>query len=394
MYLPRVPTDDPVAASQERWRRTRQALNRSRAELGDVATGRYRPELRIGVLPFLAPPAWMPGAPIPLDRIRLEMAPETPPVAVTGREPEAGAALPLRAPGCRFTCYSQAIGHLEPPALFEDRPSYRLLAVDLSAGPRLRFGMGSYFAKLDLSEAVAHELADLVAHHPADPPARAALPLRTLVGDPFDLRRRAVLPAIETLTLRRDRASGAATFLLHWRDPAKVATTGGVHGLVPAGEFQPSTAAAHDRDRDFDLWRNMVREYSEEVLGQPERDARSGEPLAYDEWPLYHDLERARRQGRVRPYCLGIGVDALTLSATVLTVTVIDDDVFDDLFGGAVEINAEGTLVRAAGATKVSDGLPFDDRCVSRLLDGEPMAPAAACTLRRAHAMRELLLPA
>jgi hypothetical protein len=60
----------------------------------------------------------------------------------------------------------------------------------------------------------------------------------------------------------------------------------------------------------------------------------------YDDWPLYRSLEQARGDGRVTPYCLGIGLDTLTLTATILTFAVIDDDVFDELFGSTVEINA------------------------------------------------------
>jgi hypothetical protein len=258
---------DPVAESQEQWRRTRRLLNRSRGDLAKLASRLYRPEDRIGELPFLAPPGWTPEIPIPLAEVRLEWTDKPAPVDVTGSERDATTVLPLRAPGRRFARYTEAMRDLAPPALFEDRPSYRLLEVDLSAGPRMRFGPGSYFDKLDLSEAVAHELAAAGPGGSPGLPSWDVLPLRALVGDPFDLHRRRVLPAIETLTLRRDRRTGAATFLLLWRDPAKVATTGGVHGLVPAGEFQPSTAAARDRANDFSLWRSMVREYSEEVLG-------------------------------------------------------------------------------------------------------------------------------
>ncbi len=66
-------------------------------------------------------------------------------------------------------------------------------------------------------------------------PAWSDMPMRALIGDPFDLRHRFVMPAIETLTLRRDRQTGNATVLLHWRDPAKVATAAGIYGLIPAG---------------------------------------------------------------------------------------------------------------------------------------------------------------
>ena len=49
--------------------------------------------------------------------------------------------------------------------------------------------------------------------------------------------------AISTLTLRLDRASGRASFLLHWRDPAKVGHAGGLYQVIPVGVFQPSGEA-------------------------------------------------------------------------------------------------------------------------------------------------------
>ena len=78
--------------------------------------------------------------------------------------------------------------------------------------------------------------------HGAEPPRTAdalrdALPFRSLIGDPFDPARRAVIPAITTLTIRLRRYPAEPSFLLHWRDPAKVATAGGMYDVIPAGEF-------------------------------------------------------------------------------------------------------------------------------------------------------------
>ena len=142
---------------------------------------------------------------------------------------------------------------------------------------RLGFGLAAYFDKLDVSESLGHELAAICMADPAllaAPPDALAgrLPFRDLVADPFDPQRRAVIPAITTLTIRLRRYPAEPSFLLHWRDPAKVATAGGLYDVVPAGEFQPSSVALWDRRNDFDLWRNIVREYSEELLGMPEHD--------------------------------------------------------------------------------------------------------------------------
>lgn len=65
---------------------------------------------------------------------------------------------PLCAPGQRFDSYPSAIRHLDPPRLFESRPSYRLLGKQLSAGT-LHFGLAAYFDKIDVSETLGHELA-------------------------------------------------------------------------------------------------------------------------------------------------------------------------------------------------------------------------------------------
>ena len=181
------------------------------------------------------------------------------------------------------------------------------------------------------------------------------------------------------LTIRLRRYPAEPSFLLHWRDPEKVATAAGVYDVIPAGEFQPSSVALWDRRSDFDLWRNIVREYSEELLAAPEHDGTGSQPIDYDSWPLYQDLERARRSGALRPFFLGIGLDALTLAATILTVVVVDDDVFSRVFGAAARFNDEGEIV-AVGGGRVTEGVPFTRTAVQRLLDREPMAsPGAAC---------------
>lgn len=74
-----------------------------------------------------------------------------------------------------------------------------------------------------------------------------------------------------------------------------------------------------------------------------------------------------------------MGLDSLTLAATFLTVTVIDDDVFMQQFGKSVRYNEEGEIV-ALGDGRPVDGLPFTKSVVDGMLSSEPMAsPGAAC---------------
>ena len=380
---PRAELDAAVAIDQARWRQERRWLNQHRSELARLAVELYPAEHRVPDTTLIAGPGWIPDEPAQLRSLRLTLDEQPHPVAIDGCEAQTLPTRPLCAPGQWFDSYTSAIRHLDPPRLFESRPSYRLLGEQLGAGS-LHFGLAAYFDKLDVSEALGHELAVACLRRENGFPdstesLRDALPFRTLIGDPFDLSRRAIIPAVTTLTIRLRRYPAEPSFLLHWRDPAKVATAGGVYDVIPAGEFQPASVALWDRHNDFDLWRNIVREYSEELLGTPEHDGTRSKPIDYQAWPLYRTLEDAQAAGAVVPLVLGLGLDALTLAATILTVVVMDDDVFTSAFGAATRFNEEGEIV-AIGDGRATEGVPFTRESVERLLSSEPMAsPGAAC---------------
>jgi transcriptional regulator with XRE-family HTH domain len=384
-----------VAASRGQWRAERAWLNQHRHALSQIAARLYPAEARVSQTALITGPGWSPpNGPIPVRSVSLRLDEGPQERHVTGREPESRAVRPLRIAQAPFECYTDAIRHVEPPTLFENRPSYRMLRCALAEAV-LDFGLAAYFDKLDISEAIGHEIAAvcMAAGTPSSADElRGRLPLRDLVGDPFDLGRRAVIPAITTLTIRLRRYPAEPSFLLHWRDPAAVATAAGVYDVIPAGEFQPSSVALWDRRNDFDLWRNMAREYSEELLGAPEHDGRRTEPIDYVAWPLYQQLEDAQNAGTITASILGVGLDSLTLAATILTVVVIEDDVFEDIFGQAVRFNEEGEIV-GIGDGRAIDGIPFTAEAVARMLASEPMAAPGAACLALAWQYRDELLP-
>src|SRR6266487_592612 len=351
-----------------------------RNDLARLAAALYPAQFRIDRAPLIAPRSWLPTEPVDLADLDLTWVPDAPPLRVTGGEPETQPVRPMRVPGQQYDRYTSAIRYLDPPSLFENRTSYRLLGLAWTGlTGAMRFGLATYFDKIDISEAVGHELAQAYLRNDGDVSLRD-LPFRSLIGDPFDLQHRAVPPAITTLTLRRTSGRGSVSFLLHWRDPRKVATAAGLYDVIPAGEFQPSSIAPHDLSNDFDIWRNIVREYSEELLGAPEHDGSRSVPIDYDGWPLYRELCRARAEGKATAACLGAGVDALTLAATILTVLIIDAEVFDELFADVVQVNAEGFTLFGENSDNTGHGLEFSERNVTRLLEHEPMAaPGAVC---------------
>ena len=266
---------------------------------------------------------------------------------------------------------------LAAPAVFENRPTYRLTEAELTPGAsRLAFTRGRYFDGIDTGEAAAHEYAAGRLGAPG-PRAGAAGP-RARLADPCDLRRRPANLAVSTLTLRLDRATGRASFLMHWRDPAKVGHAGGLYQVIPVGIFQPSDEAAWTWD--FSLWRCMVREFAEELRGHPE-DYGPG-PVDYDSWPLARRMADAVDRGQIRVWCLGLGTDPLTYATDLLTVAVIDSRVFDDLFSLTPRRNAEGTVLAAR---------EFAADVIDQVVTGEPVQAAGAAVLRLAWQHREAL---
>lgn len=380
-----------IQTSQDEWRQVRRYLAAHAATLTRTAAGLYPQSRKVASTPLLTREEWMAADPVDIRDVQLAWVEGPQRKLVQGTEAEARLLLPLRAPGHQFESYTAAVRYLDRPTLFENRPTYRLLEATMAiASAGLRFSLATYFEMIDVSQAVSHELAaaQMRATHAA---SLGRLPFRSLIGDPFDLDRRPVQAAIDAVTLRRDLRSGSASFLLHWRDPAKVAVGGGLYSVMPVGVFQPSTVDPWGQRVDLDLWRNLVREFSEEFLGMPEHDGSAGARIDYEMWPLYRTLSRARDAGSVRVCCFGLGVDPLGLGVDLLTAVVIDSDVFDDVFGDRVEINAEGYVAKDDTPT-TTVGFPFTEEYIHRFVRAEPMGPGGAACLALAWRHREALL--
>lgn len=255
-------------------------------------------------------------------------------------------------------------------------------------GGTMTFALSTFFDKLDIGEVLAHEACAADLSSDLD---WAHLPFRSLLGELFDLSNRAVNPGITTLTIRRDTTTGAGSFFLLRRDPNQV-INGRHYSLLPAGEFQPAGISPRSLVADLDIWRNMVREYAEEMLGQPEHDGSSGNPVDYEIWSFYRDMTAARQAGSIRPYVLGVVLDALSLNASVATATVIDDHIFDNLFRDRVSTNPEGEVITSIGSDKSVHGLPFNQETVTRLLTHEPLGQTSAACLSLAWKHRAVLL--
>jgi hypothetical protein len=360
--------------SEQDWLRIRSYLREHRFDLAVAAADDYPGHQKFAGTPLLTRPDWEPNIPIPLDMIGLALLPEGP-LEWPGTSTET--LLPARPDGTRYQRYSEVVAELAAPAVFEDRPTYRLLTAQLvGSSSKLTFSTGTYFDSIDAGEAAAQEFASASLGHRGGG-------LRTAIGDPCDLTRRPTNLAISTLTIRHDKHRDQAKFLLHWRDPAKVSHAGGLYQVVPVGVFQASGIAEWNTRNDFDLWHNMLREFDEELRGAPEDHGSEHAPIDYEGWPFAARMTAARETGELRAFCLGLGVDPLTFAADLLTAVVIDSELFDELFSDVVTDNAEGRVLAAK---------PFAKDTIEHLVQSQPLQAAGAALLSAAWRHRAELL--
>lgn len=395
--LPHSPISDvssdagDIERGQRQWRMVRHYLDAHRARLTSAVAGLYADVERVGSSSIITKPSWMVAEPVPFADVGLSWTIAAPDPEINGRELETRAIRPLADSGEAYERYSRAMRDLARPRLFENRPGYRLIDMD-GAKPQLTFGYTAYFESvIDVSTALAHEYAaeSMAAEGSSGAPNLGDLPFRRLVGDPFDLTRRALLPSIDTLTIRK--GLNGASFLLHYRDPASVATSSSLYHLMPAGVFQPSSVAPWHQANDFSLWRSSMREFAEEFLNVEEADGSSVTPIDYEGVEPFRSMSLAQADGAFRMWYFGVGLDPLTLCGEILSVAVIDAEVFDRIFAGLVMTNQEGSLV-TANQDAPAEGIPFSDEHVKRLLDAQSLAAPAAACLELAWRHREHLL--
>ena len=333
---------------------------------------------------MLAHPEWIPPEPVPFDAIDLELLHDSPAPELDGSEPETEHVRPRMSAVKRYPRYTYAIRDLAHPRLFENRMSWRLMSLEWASGKgRMAFDCTTFFAATDVNEAVSHETAYVALGADgtlAREPAMRDLPFRRLVGDPFDLNRRVNMPSVDTLVIRRD--GDEASFILHRRDSKAVTLAGGMLHVMPCGVFQPSSVLPEAVDADFDLWRNFQREFSEELLGNLEHGG-DEQPVDYGAEP-FATLDRARDAGQVALWCLGVGLDALTLVGEIMSVAVFDAPAYDDLARDFVAANDEGAIV--------AERVPFTEDGVRRVVESGRCAPAAEGILRLAWQHRGHIL--
>jgi hypothetical protein len=273
---------------------------------------------------------WIPSQPIPIQSIHLSMVEDIPRKINLSPKP-----LPT-IEGKKYRTYADAIEENDRPRMFEDNKQYRLLQIGKKS---LTFSRKpySYFDKVNYGEYLMYQVYQ--AHD-------RKKSLKTTDWYKYSIRIRQpsdhiLLCGINTLTLLHDGKD--LRFLMHLR-AASTGTAMGTFHVIPAGEFQPSCVAPSAFDEDFDLWKSMMREYSEEILGMEEWDGNSSVPFSYEEEP-FATLMKEVAANTIKPYYLGIALDPITLQAEILTAVVFKESVFNSVFPKIITTNTEGKII-------------------------------------------------
>lgn len=337
-----------------------------------------------GSLPVLTKPGWLFTPPIPLESVHLTLRePAAHDVELQRTLAMAARALPGVHGVRTFSRYTEALDKLGRRGSLYNGRIYRLLGVRCEAGRlNLDFTTGQYFDHLDTSLVLTLEAA---ARQLAGRRNILAGKYRQWIHDPFAIHRRSPGLGVNTLTIRR--SPGQLSFFLHRRDGGFVAEGPDIVHVIPAGEFAPSNVGLGAVRQDFDLWKNIMREFGEEFLNVEEAYGLGGKPIDYQQDEPFHRFDDAYRRGELSVRVFGFGLDLLDWKPSLYTVCVIDGPTFDRLFAEMVPSGPEGTIIMGPDRR----GIPFTEENVRLYVEHPGTVNAGAACLELAWRHRAAL---
>lgn len=353
---------------------------------------KVRQRHRDAELPELTKAGWIPETPLNLDDVSITLRDfdkeehAIPPRTLR----KMGAVLPRTKDGSRYRRYSEALADMSNEMNLFNGAIYRILDVASDSGHlALTFTAGNYFDHVDTSYLLTIESAIRRFNR-----NRGVLggPYRRYIDDPFNLDRRAVGLGINTLTIRRDVSESG--FYMHRRDKNNVTEAPEVVHVVPAGEFTPSSIGLEALKSDFDLWRNIVREYAEEFLDVEDAYGRTGRSVDFMRESPFREMMLARQEGRLQVHFLGIGFDPLDWKPGLFTVCIFEARTFDRIFARllnrkekSVKGGKEGVILLGSNGR----GIPFTRQNIDLYAGNRNTVNAGVSCLRLAWRHRVAL---
>lgn len=257
-------------------------------------------------------------------------------------DPSKFISLPLNDSGKKLNNFSEAVKDIDKPTHFSDRQHYRLLDYQTETSPYFTYdtNKASYFDKIDFGNALEYEYGRKAYLNSQKKRTFFGNKLRNKLKNSENiLSKIKVLTGISTLTLLQD--GNDFRFIMHQR--SKVGYAQGVFHVSPAGEFQPESENPEDFYKDFNFWKNIMREYAEEIGMKKEYDGNSGFETDYSS-PPFSLMQEAIDNKNAKLYFLGFGLDPLSLQGEVLTICIFKYEEFCKIFPDIRAENEEGII--------------------------------------------------
>ena len=307
----------------------RQEFNTNQVKLAQRALDTAPANWRYTEAPMLQLDGWIFDTPQPLTAIRPTLDTSSQDVSPL----IAGARIFKTMSTAKPYTFIEAIAETSEQFWYTNGIIYRPIAVTRRADSlAITFTIGRYFDHICTSELLGFE-------YSRGDRSR----YRKKVGDPFDLTNRVASLGILTLTIVK-HDNGSATFLMHKRTSNIILGSDLFH-VVPAGEFTPSDISLGAIRSDFNIARNISREYAEELLGHSDAQGQGGLRIDYDSASPYREMRDSIADGALRVFTFGIGLDPLTWKPELLTVAVFDEAAFQSAFPGVMTGNYEGKII-------------------------------------------------
>ena len=172
--------------------------------------------------------------------------------------------------------YAKNIKSFLPEIPLDNKFTYNLTKIDISSESfSFTFSPSRYFDYINTCEVLSYEFCWMLlkkfGQNLIDENFdfnKLKFPLREKV-DIFDLSNRSTAVGINTLLilLNKDSSEGNHYYYFHQRSK-KLAEAMDTFHVVPSGTFQPDSFEDNFHERDFNLFRNIMREFAEELLGK------------------------------------------------------------------------------------------------------------------------------
>ena len=283
--------------------------------------------------PAITQTAWLPAQPIPLLEFDQTLKKQS-----AWHPDQPNAQLSIEATNLlQGIRYSEFLRQVAPEVRQDDNVCYRLL--DVLPGHdtlQLSFGATRYRNFVDSCEVLSFELGQWCWNNPskeARPPRPngADLKARGPASHIFDFRNRNCAIGICTLLILKKEQN--YFFYLQEREiptlgPQIMEAPGGYH-IVPSGTFQPDTPEDENHARDFSIWRNVLREIAEELLGVEEVRETIDASRDFERHPKLRQYVAGVDNGSVRPFFLGLCIHPPAAKPDLLTAVIVDTNEFD-----------------------------------------------------------------